>query len=57
MTQHQPQLFTYATPVACQHCGGKASLMRRTPDPGDANSEIRTFECESCRKQTVLRAA
>ena len=47
--------FPYITPVACPHCGGMANLMRRTPDPQYPKDEIRTFECATCGKQTVVR--
>ena len=38
-------------PITCPHCGGQASLMRRTLHP-KIKGEILTFECNDCGKQT-----
>jgi len=42
---------TTTEPIACQHCGRQAYLMRRTPHP-QITGEIWTFECRDCGKQT-----
>jgi DNA-directed RNA polymerase subunit RPC12/RpoP len=42
---------TYIEPITCPHCGGQASLMRRTLHP-KIKGEILTFECNDCGKQT-----
>jgi len=49
------QDFPYITPIACPHCGGKAALSQRLPDPLHPRSEIRTFDCEQCGKQSEMR--
>ena len=42
---------SHIAPILCE-CGGIAHLMRRTPDnaKGNSYSELRTFECEKCKK-------
>jgi hypothetical protein len=52
---HIPMQSTYITPIACPFCGGKAVLARRTPSPDGSGSEIRTFECVDCGKQSELQ--
>ena len=47
--------FTYITPIVCPHCGGRAELSRRMLDPVHPLSEIRTFECARCGKQSEMR--
>jgi rRNA maturation protein Nop10 len=42
---------TYIEPITCPHCGGQASIMRRTPHP-QIKGEVWTFECKDCGKQT-----
>ena len=42
---------TYIEPIKCPHCGGQASIMRRTPHP-NIKGEVWTFECKDCGKQT-----
>jgi hypothetical protein len=42
---------TYIEPIVCPHCGGQASIMRRTPHP-NIKGELWTFECKDCGKQT-----
>lgn len=49
--------FTFASPIHCPRCGGKAPLMRRSLDPRSGQGEVRTFECETCSLQTEMRAA
>ena len=38
----------------CSHCGAKAHVIRRSPDPGNPKGEIRTFTCSDCGKQTEI---
>ena len=57
MEQLPDYAFTYITPIACPHCGGKSSLMRRSPVPDQAEGEVRTFVCAGCEKQTEIRVA
>ena len=42
---------TYIEPITCAHCGGQASLMRRTLHP-KIKGELWTFECKDCGMQT-----
>jgi len=42
---------TYIEPIACPHCGGQASIKRRTLHPR-IKGELWTFECKDCGKQT-----
>jgi DNA-directed RNA polymerase subunit RPC12/RpoP len=53
---NQPVIFPKIDPIVCPECGGKAGLMRRTPDPENPLAEIRTFECVDCGNQTELKA-
>ena len=39
------------TPMKCPHCTGRAHLIRMAP--AGAGQEQRTFECETCKQQTV----
>ena len=41
-------------PIDCPHCGGKAPVIRRSPDPGNPKGETRTFACSDCGKQTEI---
>lgn len=55
--RHPP--FTYIpptdiAPIACEHCGGKARLIRRSPLAADLKGEMRTFRCKGCDKQTKI---
>lgn len=38
--------FNQIAPIACQECGQKAPLIRRTPIVGQGLLELRSFECE-----------
>ena len=42
----------YSTPIECPDCGERAHLVRRQ-DVG-TGSELRTFECVSCTRQTEI---
>jgi DNA-directed RNA polymerase subunit RPC12/RpoP len=46
----RPSEPAHIEPIRCEKCGGRATLMRRTPDAfkRDGRSELRTFECEAC---------
>jgi hypothetical protein len=41
-------------PIDCPHCGAKAHVIRRSPDPGNPKGEIRTFDCGCCGTQTEI---
>ena len=41
-------------PIDCPHCGGKAPVIRRSPDPGYPKGETHTFACSDCGKQTEI---
>ena len=41
-------------PIDCPHCGGKAPVIRRSPDPGNPKGEIRIFTCNDCGEQTEI---
>jgi uncharacterized protein with PIN domain len=38
----------FVEPIRCEHCGGTAHLVRRTPDRVKEGYEIRIFECLDC---------
>ena len=43
----------HGTPMECPHCSGRAHLIRLAP--AGSGYEQRTFECETCKQQTVTR--
>ena len=49
-----PTELHYINPIECSECGSKAHLIRREPKNG---GEERTFECEVCKRQTIITVA
>ena len=45
-----PDQLSGISSIACPNCGGKATLMRRTPDAfkRDGKTEKWTYECADC---------
>jgi hypothetical protein len=53
MNQVSPFISSvYDTPIECPGCGEHAHLMRR--QPSDIGTELRSFECVSCRQKTDI---
>lgn len=50
-------LFKHGEPIErppCEHCGEATMLVRREPHPEiGLPTELRTFECKVCGKQTL----
>ncbi len=54
MPKHHPP-FTYippTPPIACEHCGGKARFIERSPLAAGVEGEMLTFQCRECGNQT-----
>lgn len=48
-TFRAPSQFSRATPIVCAECGGRAPLIRMSPDAFTrGKTEIWTYECSAC---------
>jgi DNA-directed RNA polymerase subunit RPC12/RpoP len=52
-TFRAPTQLSRAPPIVCTECGGKAPLIRMTPDAFTrGKTEVWTFECAACGHKT-----
>ena len=49
-----PVFVPDVTPIACQGCGAKGYIVRRSPLPDDPAGEIRIYVCGECGERTEM---
>ena len=57
-TFRAPPQVSRAAPIVCTECGGRAPLMRMSPDAfSRGRNEIWTYECSACGHKTEKTVA